>query len=276
MKTNLSKEVAATSSKKKRFDKKKVNLRVNPLINFQIGLIAALLFAYLVIELTSKQVELKHSPYTLQIEEPSDWNHKEFTMIPNNPLPEVAVAVPNKELPPVIVDNKTPEPEVDPILEPKPIVQPVISTQLTISSDTGPVTTTSNNGVNSAPAAPITTTMDGVDSMPLFPGCEFLENNEERRKCFNDKIHQFVQRKFDKDLANGLDLKSGEIVKIDILFTINELGLPVDVKVKTPHGILEKEAYRLVGKLPRITPGKVKGNPVSVYFHLPIRFKMQR
>ncbi|GAL73552.1 TonB family protein [Nonlabens ulvanivorans] len=89
-------------------------------------------------------------------------------------------------------------------------------------------------------------------------------------------MQRFVQRKFNKGLADELNLDDGEIVKIDILFTINEKGLPIDVKVKAPHAILEKEAYRLIGKLPKITPGKINGDPVSVYFHLPIRFKMNR
>lgn len=270
MKTNSFKEGAATPSKKDRFDKKKVNVKVNPVINFQIGLIAALLLAFLIIELTTQTVEPERMIVSSTDIDDPDWNNPTFRMVPNNPKPEVVIK-PNKELPPVVVPDDTPDPEPIPDDLPlEPIDTPSDATPVdAVPVDSAPVKTS-----KPAPKTSITTTMDGVDSMPLYPGCESLDNNTDRRKCFNNKMQRFVQRKFNKSLANRLDLDDGEVVKIDILFTINEQGLPVDVKVKAPHAILEKEAYRLIGKLPRITPGKINGDAVSVYFHLPIRFKM--
>lgn len=270
MKTNLFKEGAATPSKKDRFDKKKVNVKVNPVINFQIGLIAALLLAFVVIELTTQTIEPERIVVSnTEIDDP-DWTNPTFRMVPNNPKPEVVVR-PNKELPPVIVPDDTPDP--DPIPDDKP-AEPVETPSDTAPVDATPADTKVDMPVKPVVKKSITTTMDGLHSMPLYPGCESLDNNTERRKCFNDKMQRFVQRKFNKSLAGELNLDSGEVVKIDILFTINEQGMPVDVKVKAPHAILEKEAYRLIGKLPKITPGKIDGDPVSVYFHLPIRFRM--
>ncbi|MEO9501995.1 energy transducer TonB [Nonlabens ulvanivorans] len=272
MKTNLFKEGAATPSKKDRFDKKKVNVKVNPVINFQIGLIAALLLAFVVIELTTQTVEPERVVVSnTDIADP-DWTNPTFRIVPNKPKPEVVIK-PNKELPPVVVPDDTPDP--DPIPEEKPI-EPVDKSSDNTPVDDSPIESAPVKTKKPAPKTSITTTMDGVDSMPLYPGCESLDNNVDRRKCFNDKMQRFVQRKFNKGLADELNLDDGEIVKIDILFTINEKGLPIDVKVKAPHAILEKEAYRLIGKLPKITPGKINGDPVSVYFHLPIRFKMNR
>ncbi len=274
MKTTLSREGAATPSKKDRFDKKNVNVRVNPFINFQIGIIAALLLAFVIIEITTEQVEIKKNPISIIAIDDSDWNPVIFRSVPDNPPVEVAVIKPNIEMPPKVVDDNTPIPE--PVIDPEPVVQPVVPVDVQ-PADSKPIIASPVATVTAKPqpAKPITTTMDGLDSMPLFPGCESLDNNAERKKCFNDKMQRFVSRKFDTGLANELDLEEGEIVKIDILFTINEKGLPVDVQVRTPHALLEKEAYRLIGKLPRITPGKVKGNPVSIYFHLPIKFRVQ-
>ncbi|MGJ8683681.1 MAG: energy transducer TonB [Nonlabens sp.] len=277
MKTTLSQEGAATPSKKDRFDKKNVNVRVNPFINFQIGVVAALLLALVIIEVSTAQVETINPIRTIAHNEPIDWVHKEFTEVPNEEVKKEVVKKPetpkvNKELPPVEVPDTDPDPEPEPDVDPVDPVDPVDG-----EPNDQPVTDAKSKTTAAAPAvkAPITTTLDGVDSMPLFPGCESLDNNEDRKKCFNEKMQRFVQRKFNKDLADDINLNDGDMVKIDILFTINEKGLPVDVKVRAPHEILKKEAYRLVGKLPRIEPGKIKGEPVSVYFHLPIRFQVR-
>ena len=38
---------------------------------------------------------------------------------------------------------------------------------------------------------------------------------------------------------------------------------------------LEKEAARIIGKLPNMTPGKQRGRPVRVPFSIPITFRLQ-
>jgi len=278
MKINLSKEVAATTSKKNRFDKKNVNVKVNPFINFQIGLVATLMIALAIIEISNVQVDTNPVRTIVENNIPDDdWNPKKFIAVPDHVVKKVKVVKPIKDVPPEIVPDDTPDltPDPDIIPEPEPIVEPVIDSSDGDSSDNNPVVATPNTApVKAVPKKAITTTMDGLDSMPLFPGCESLDDNEERRDCFNSKMQRFVQRKFNTGLANQLDVKDGELVKIIVLFTINEKGLPENVKVKAPHPALEEEAYRLIGKLPKITPGKVAGEPVNVYFQLPINFKV--
>jgi len=272
MKTNSSHEAAATSSKKNRFDKKNVNVRVNPFINFQIGLVAALLLAYVVIEVTTTQVEPERIVYAASPDQNPDWNNPVFKQVPNEEVKMVEKSKPVKDTPPDVVPDHTPEPDPTPDPEPeKPVEQPVKGTA-PVGKDPAPSTTTVKG--NPAPKAPVTTSMDGVDSMPLFPGCESLDNNTERKKCFNEQMHRFVQRKFNTGIANDIGLESGSKVKITVLFTIDENGRPTDIKVRAPHKELEKESYRVIRKLPRITPGKIKGEAVSVYFALPIVFKV--
>lgn len=272
MKTNSSQEGAATSSKKNRFDKKNVNVRVNPFINFQIGLVAALLFAFVIMEITSTRIEINDEPRAIAANTPDDdWEHKTFTEVPNEEIKKVELPKAPKDVPPKIVPDETPEPDPTPDLEPeKPVIKPVEGKAV----DSKPATAPTKAKGSPAPKTPITTTMDGVDSMPLFPGCESLDNNADRKKCFNEQMTRFVQRKFDTGIANGIGLESGSKVKITVLFTIDENGRPTDIKVRAPHQELEKESYRVIRMLPRITPGKIKGEAVSVYFALPIIFKV--
>jgi len=47
-----------------------------------------------------------------------------------------------------------------------------------------------------------------------------------------------------------------------------------NIKTKGGHPILQKEAIRIIKKLPRIIPGKQNGKPVIVPFVIPIVFKL--
>jgi protein TonB len=49
-----------------------------------------------------------------------------------------------------------------------------------------------------------------------------------------------------------------------------------DVKIlKDPGGGCGKEAVRVVGLMPKWTPGEANGNPVKVKFTLPVRFRLE-
>lgn len=58
-----------------------------------------------------------------------------------------------------------------------------------------------------------------------------------------------------------------------VAFVINEKGEVKNIKVlRGPDPALEKEAIRVVKSLPKWKPGKQRGKPVKVSFHVPIRF----
>ena len=59
------------------------------------------------------------------------------------------------------------------------------------------------------------------------------------------------------------------------MFVVNEQGLIEQIQTRAPHPALEKEAERVIGKLPRMEPGKQRGKPVPVSYTIPIRFKVQ-
>src|SRR5690606_34778817 len=40
-----------------------------------------------------------------------------------------------------------------------------------------------------------------VDQVPVFPGCENLSSNEERKECMSQKVQEFVTRNFNTNMA---------------------------------------------------------------------------
>jgi len=114
---------------------------------------------------------------------------------------------------------------------------------------------------------------DFVQNAPVFKGCENL-SKKETRICFDKKMNQFVQRNFDVSLANELGLHSGKH-KIQTQFTINQSGNIIDVRIRAPHKKLEKEAQRIIKKLPKFKSGKQNNRNVKVRYLLPITFKIE-
>ncbi|QNM85333.1 energy transducer TonB [Polaribacter pectinis] len=112
-----------------------------------------------------------------------------------------------------------------------------------------------------------------VQDAPVFKGCEGLAKKE-NKICFDEKMKQFVQRNFDAELANELGLHSGKH-KIQTQFVIDNNGNVVDVKIRAPHKQLEKEADRLIKKLPKFKPGKQNNRTVKVRYVLPIAFRVE-
>ncbi|MCB4807572.1 M56 family metallopeptidase [Tamlana sp. 62-3] len=109
-----------------------------------------------------------------------------------------------------------------------------------------------------------------VEHVPVFPGCESLNTNEEKRKCFSEKISNFVGENFNTDLGKELGLSGRQ--RINVIFKIDTEGNIGDIRSRAPHTDLEAEAIRVINKLPKMTPGKQKGKLVKVAYSLPIVF----
>lgn len=86
-----------------------------------------------------------------------------------------------------------------------------------------------------------------------------------------EKIANYVSANFNSELAKGLKLKSG-LQKVFVLFTIDKEGNITDVQSRAPHKKLEEEAIRVIASLPKMIPGKQKGEAVGVKYSLPIAF----
>lgn len=112
-----------------------------------------------------------------------------------------------------------------------------------------------------------------IENVPIYPGCENMKNNAERKKCMSEKIDAFVKRKFNAELANDLGL-TGRL-RISVQFKIDNKGNVVDVLARAPHPRLEAEAKKVISELPSMTPGKQRGKAVGVLYALPILFQVE-
>jgi protein TonB len=112
-----------------------------------------------------------------------------------------------------------------------------------------------------------------IENVPIYPGCEKMKNNEDRKKCMSEKITKFVNKNFDTGLASELGLEGRQ--KIQVQFKIDSKGKVVDIVSVAKHPRLQQEAQRVINKLPDMTPGRQRNKPVGVIYGLPIVFQVQ-
>ncbi len=111
-----------------------------------------------------------------------------------------------------------------------------------------------------------------VEVMPLFPGCENINDKAAKKECAIEKMYAFVYEhlqypKIAKD--NGVE---GTIV---IRFVVDKDGSIMNPKIVRDVGAqCGKEGLRIVKMMPKWNPGKQRGMPVKVYYNLPIKFKL--
>ena len=108
-----------------------------------------------------------------------------------------------------------------------------------------------------------------VDEVPVFPGCE---GEEDPRACFNEMIQRHISKNFRYPEEAQ---KKGIQGRVSIMFIIQKDGSIGNLRMKGPDRMLEEEAARIIGKLPKMTAGKHKGKAVRVPFSMPIIFKLQ-
>ncbi len=111
-----------------------------------------------------------------------------------------------------------------------------------------------------------------IEDVPVYPGCK--GSKAELKKCLSSKIQKLVAKKFNVDLAQDLGLTPGK-KRIFVMFKIDKNGNITNVRARAPHKRLEAEAKRVVGLIPKMTPGKQRGRPVGVKYSLPITFVVQ-
>ncbi|RXG31648.1 energy transducer TonB [Leeuwenhoekiella marinoflava] len=249
-------EVNARQSVTRKTSKHDVNLQKNNVVFFQLGLIVALILAIVVIEIKSPV-----TPFAPPLQEDvaavsmNDlWNEpvrREEKKKPAESTQEVSKVLPSEiteldipdfELPETNFTSETDIPDVGSLTE---IPEPEIETFSVL----------------------------GVEVVPIFPGCEGLQTNAERKACLQEKMGKFISKNFDTSLGDAYGLSG--MNKVDVQFTIDEHGNVTELKTRAPHPALEKEAERVMQKLPQMTPGKQQDKNVRVIYYQPIRFKVQ-
>ncbi len=235
-----------------------VNLRKNGFFRFQIGLILALLMAYFGLEASFKVLQP-----TTTISEP----------IP----PDLVLIEPD------IPKWRAEQPQQEVVVLPKAVTNP---DKIRIEkNDSGKKETPSfiapippddgnldpNNIPYEEPDKDEVIPIAAVQEAPIFPGCEKVKTSE-RFNCFNKKMNRHVRRNF-RFPESAITLRQQG--KVYAIFKIGLNGEIEDVEVRGPAKMLEKEASRIIHKLPQMTPGKNNGKPVRVSYSIPINFILE-
>ncbi|MFH6602491.1 TonB family protein [Maribacter algicola] len=108
-----------------------------------------------------------------------------------------------------------------------------------------------------------------VDEPPIFPGCE---NVNDKTECFQDMMRKHIVQHFKYPQEAQ---EKGIQGKVYLSFIIDEQGHVTELKKRGPDALLEAEAERIVSLLPKMMPGKHKGELVKVPFSVPITFRLQ-
>lgn len=108
-----------------------------------------------------------------------------------------------------------------------------------------------------------------IEDVPVFPGCE---KESDKRSCFNKMIQKHISKNFRyPEIAQEMGVQG----RVNVMFVIQKDGSIGGVRMRGPDKNLEKEAARIIDKLPKMTPGKQRGRAVRVPFSIPITFKLQ-
>lgn len=252
-----SKGDASTKVSSKQQQKKQINIRWNSGIFFQVGLLVSLITMLVIVE---TEWELSTE---MAYKAPKELDFTEFVLenyVLEQPVVEVVepVAPPErKTIVPVIPETFTPVDNSSVLKETK------------VESSETPVVEVPKVDKPKKELPVLPTSLERVEWVPTFPGCEHLDSNEARKKCLSKKINKFIVRKFDVDrFADHYD--SGKPYKIYAQFTIDADGRVVDIYTRGPGPDLEEEAREVLSKLPTMDPGRMQNRTVPVIFQVPI------
>lgn len=240
------------SQKQHHYDK----LQKSSTLFIQLGLVLALLIVYLVIETNFEKTIIV--PNNLDTDEP-------MAVLTSGTIIEI-------ERPKKSIEEKIKKTQIiTNIIKKTPDDTSILNPDIFKSEDMPSVTIDSIFTVEATTPDDPPVDFIALEQAPVFPGCEGL-NEKESKLCFTKKIQQFVNRKFNTNLASELNLTGRQ--RIFAQFTIDKNGKIVDIKTKALHVRLEKEAQRVINELPQMTPGKQRLRPVKVKYTLPIVFEV--
>ena len=108
-----------------------------------------------------------------------------------------------------------------------------------------------------------------IEDAPIFPGCE---KATDKKACFNTMMQKHIKKNF---RYPEISQEMGVQGRVNIMFEIQKDGSIGKVQMRSPDKNLEKEAARIISKLPKMTPGRQRGKAVRVPFSIPINFKLK-
>ncbi|MCL6295379.1 energy transducer TonB [Jejuia spongiicola] len=243
----------------KKSQKHDANLQKNSTLYFQIGLIVCLLGAYGLFEMKFETTIPNYGELP-KIEDPT------YVAIPiiKTVKPTFDEPVEKKQSKPSNEFVEVPDTTPDKLFNDEPVKEKQ-------SDNVNPPI--DDEEFNVEVPDPVDVPFAMIEEVPIYPGCEKKKTNDERRKCMSEKITKLVQKKFNTGIGDDLGLSGKQVIRTQ--FKIDKTGHVTDVKVRGPHSKLEKEAQRVINKIPEMTPGKQRDKNVGVIYSLPIVFKVE-
>lgn len=110
-----------------------------------------------------------------------------------------------------------------------------------------------------------------VEEAPLFPGCEDLKSNWERKECFSKNVQDFLSGNFNVAVSQGLGLTG--LNRIFARFRIDPNGEVHVLGIRAPHPDLSQEIESVLKLLPKMVPAKQRGKNVGIIYTLSFTFK---
>jgi len=112
-----------------------------------------------------------------------------------------------------------------------------------------------------------------VDQKPFFPGCADIADLEERHSCATQKLLMFIYKNITyPELARETGTQGTLVVR----FVVDKTGKVIKPKIVRSLGQgCDVEVLRIIETMPDWDPGIHQGKPVSVYFNLPVKFKLE-
>lgn len=256
MKNKIEKEACGNKLPRKLAQKRAVNLRKNGTVRFQIGLMLSMALVYLGLNFYAPLLQAKES-YAVHLEE-------DLTLVEE--LPEVYKVAPKAkpELP------KTTNPYEFEVVPDDQLIEKVTQEVIDLDPEPATVPVTIDDLEEYVDPDDIELPMIAIEEVPLFPGCT-QSTREEALKCFQEMMNKHIKRHFNYP---EFELEMGQQGKVFVLFKIGTDGLVKDIRLKGTNKNFEKEAKRIIDRLPKFTPGKQNGKPVTVTYGIPIKFKL--
>ena len=112
-----------------------------------------------------------------------------------------------------------------------------------------------------------------VDEMPRYPGCEEGKMSKEAlTECAQNKMLTFIYTNIKyPEQARKQGIEGTVVVK----FVVDKTGkITTKELVRGIGGRTGEEVLRVVGEMPNWIPGQKDGKAVSVFYHLPVKFKL--
>jgi periplasmic protein TonB len=108
-------------------------------------------------------------------------------------------------------------------------------------------------------------------SAAVFPGCESVETSE-LENCFYAKLNQHISDNFEyPEIAQEYGITGTVYVE----FIVDEDGDIIELQTRGPDKNLVKEARRIIMKLPKMTPAKIKGRTEKTEFSTRMTFNLE-